>query len=108
MRNVVLRSERELFTTGNDLGNFSAQSKAEETPAHCLIRALANSTIPIVAAVQCKAVGIGTKMLLHCEYAVMADDAQLTTPFVDLALVPEAASSVLLPRRIGHARDVCT
>jgi enoyl-CoA hydratase/carnithine racemase len=57
-----------------------------------------------VAAVQGKAVGVGVTMLLHCDLVFVSDDAQLTTPFVNLALVPEAASSLLLPARIGHAR----
>jgi enoyl-CoA hydratase/carnithine racemase len=43
-------------------------------------------------------------MLLHCDLVFVAEDAMLTTPFVSLALVPEAASSVLLPARVGHAR----
>ncbi|MGM7669811.1 enoyl-CoA hydratase-related protein [Microbacterium sp. A93] len=68
------------------------------------LHALAASTTPIVAAVQGKAVGVGTTMLLHADYVVLAEGATLITPFVDLALVPEAASTVLLPQRIGHAR----
>ena len=57
-----------------------------------------------MAAVQGRAVGVGVTMLLHCDLVFVADDAVLTTPFVNLALVPEAASSLLLPARIGHAR----
>jgi len=60
--------------------------------------------VPVVAAVQGKAVGVGTTMLLHCDYVLLSEEAQLMTPFVNLALVPEAASSYLLPLRIGHAR----
>ncbi|GAA1128473.1 enoyl-CoA hydratase-related protein [Citricoccus alkalitolerans] len=68
------------------------------------LHALAACTTPMVAAVQGKAVGVGTTMLLHADYVVLAEDAQLITPFVDLALVPEAASTLLLPQRIGHVR----
>src|SRR5262249_48891194 len=59
---------------------------------------------PVVAAVTGLAVGVGTTMLLHCDLVYIAESARLTTPFVNLALVPEAASSILLPGRIGHAR----
>ena len=65
---------------------------------------LARASTPIVAAVQGRAVGVGTTMLLHCDLVFVAEDALLTTPFVNLALVPEAASSMLLPARIGHPR----
>jgi enoyl-CoA hydratase/carnithine racemase len=65
---------------------------------------LARAQKPIVAAVQGAAVGIGTTLLLHCDFVYAADDAQLSTPFVNLGLVPEAASSLLLPARIGYGR----
>lgn len=68
------------------------------------LHALAACSTPVVAAVQGKAVGVGTTMLLHADYVVLAEGAQLITPFVDLALVPEAASTLLLPQRIGHVR----
>jgi enoyl-CoA hydratase/carnithine racemase len=60
--------------------------------------------VPIVAAVQGRAVGVGATMLLHCDLVYVTADARLSVPFVNLALVPEAASSLLLPARIGHAR----
>lgn len=110
IRAVVLRSEGDTFTAGNDLADFAKQSagegaaSAEEKPVQRYIRALVNSSTPIVAAVQGKAVGIGTTMLLHCDYVLLTEDAQLSTPFVNLALVPEAASSRLLTQRIGHVR----
>ena len=63
-----------------------------------------NRSRPLVAAVQGRAVGIGTTMLLHCDLVVLAENALLSTPFVNLALVPEAASSLLMPLRIGYAR----
>lgn len=107
IRVLLLKAEGELFTAGNDLGDFVQYSNGnfpDERHVHRFLRALAITTLPIVAAVQGKAVGVGTTMLLHCDYVLMSDDAQLMTPFVNLALVPEAASSLLLPLRIGHSR----
>src|ERR1700727_2534394 len=74
------------------------------TAAGRFIANLGKATKPLVAAVQGNAVGIGTTMLLHCDLVYLADNARLITPFVNLALVPEAASSWLLPARIGHVR----
>jgi enoyl-CoA hydratase/carnithine racemase len=68
------------------------------------IRAIAEIEKPLIAAVQGRAVGVGTTMLLHCDYVVLAEDVRLSTPFASLGLVPEAASSMLLPARIGHLR----
>jgi enoyl-CoA hydratase/carnithine racemase len=69
-----------------------------------LLAALARAKTPLVAAVQGRAVGVGLTMLLHCDLVYVAEDAILSAPFVNLALVPEAASSLLLPARIGHVR----
>jgi len=66
--------------------------------------ALARAERPLVAAVQGVAVGIGTTMMFHCDYAVAATDARFSTPFVALGLVPEAASSLIAPRVMGHRR----
>jgi enoyl-CoA hydratase/carnithine racemase len=68
------------------------------------LSALARAQKPYVVAVQGLAVGIGVTMLMHFDLVYIAEDAKLTTPFVNLALVPEAASSWLLPARIGYAR----
>ncbi len=106
VRVVLIRAKGGMFTAGNDLIEFAAIRERSSGPRHVsrFLRALAAASKPIVAAVQGKAVGVGTTMLLHCDYVILADDAELITPFVDLALVPEAGSSLLLPSRIGHVR----
>lgn len=107
VRVVVVQGDGDSFTAGNDVGEFSAIAAGKgpaERHVHRFLRALAKSTVPIIAAVHGKAVGVGTTMLLHCDHVLLAQDAQLITPFVNLALVPEAASSYLLPLRIGHVR----
>lgn len=105
VRVIVLRGEGDMFTAGNDVVEF-AMTKPGDGPRHVtrFLHALADASKPLLAAVQGRAVGVGTTMLLHCDYVVVAEDAKLTTPFVNLGLVPEAASSLLLPARIGHLR----
>jgi enoyl-CoA hydratase/carnithine racemase len=98
-----------LLRAGNDIGEFAsvAMTGGKSDGERNVIRflhALARATRPLVAAVQGRAVGIGTTMLLHCDFVLLADNAQLSTPFVNLALVPEAASSLLMPARLGHVR----
>jgi enoyl-CoA hydratase/carnithine racemase len=106
IRVVLLSSEGDAFTSGNDLADFAgvAAGGREELQAARFIRALANAEKPLIAAVPGLAVGVGTTMLLHCDLVFVADTAKLSAPFVNLALVPEAASSLLLTARIGHAR----
>src|SRR5258706_10836060 len=107
VRVVLFQGDGDSFTAGNDLVDFSAQANGKDTGeslAFRFIRNLGKATCPLVAAVQVNAVGVGTTMLLHCDLVFLADTAKLMTPFVNLALVPEAASSWLLPARIGHVR----
>jgi enoyl-CoA hydratase/carnithine racemase len=107
IRVVLLQGEGDSFTAGNDLGDFAAQSQGKQQGEKHVFRFLGNlakATRPLVAAVQGNAVGVGTTMLLHCDLVYVAETARLMTPFVNLALVPEAASSLLLPARVGHAR----
>ena len=106
IRVVLLSSEGDAFTSGNDLSDFAgvAAGKGEELQAGRFIRALAQAEKPLIAAVPGLAVGVGTTMLLHCDLVFVAENAKLSAPFVNLALVPEAASSLLLTARIGHAR----
>jgi enoyl-CoA hydratase/carnithine racemase len=109
VRCILIQAEGDIFTAGNDLGDFAAINRAEASGSaprlvNPLLSALVKTSTPIVAAVNGRAVGIGTTLLLHCDLVFVSEDAVLTTPFVNLALVPEAASSLLLPARIGHAR----
>ena len=104
---ILFQGDGDSFTAGNDLADFAAQSKSnsdEESPAFRFIQTLGKALKPLIAAVQGNAVGIGTTMLLHCDLVYLAEGARLMTPFVNLALVPEAASSWLLPARVGHVR----
>lgn len=107
VRVLVFQAEGEIFSAGNDLGEFAAQSRNEGPAVRQVERFLRNlvaASKPLIAAVQGKSVGVGTTMLLHCDLVILAEDAQLLTPFVNLALVPEASSSLLMPLRIGHVR----
>jgi enoyl-CoA hydratase/carnithine racemase len=107
VRVVVFQADGDSFSSGNDLKDFAAQATGAFTGERHVMRFLKNlakATRPLVAAVQGQAVGVGTTMLLHCDLVFVSPDAKLTVPFVNLALVPEAASSLLLPARIGHAR----
>jgi enoyl-CoA hydratase/carnithine racemase len=110
VRVVLFLSTGDSFTAGNDLASFARQSEAPrrrtDAPSNVerFIRAIANTGKPIVAGVRGRAVGIGLTMLLHCDLVYVAEDAELSAPFVGLALVPEAASSLLLVARLGHVR----
>jgi enoyl-CoA hydratase/carnithine racemase len=107
VRVLLIRSEGDMFTAGNDVGEFAAMATGsfrDEPQVGRFLQALARSSRPLIAAVQGRAVGVGTTMLLHCDLVVLAENALLSTPFVNLALVPEAASSLLMPLRIGYAR----
>ncbi|PFG39652.1 enoyl-CoA hydratase/carnithine racemase [Georgenia soli] len=112
VRCILLRAAGDSFCAGNDLADFVAVGGAESdgaaapaaVAAFSFLRVLATARTPIVAAVQGRAVGIGLTMLLHCDLVHLAEDALLSAPFVDLGLVPEAASTLTLPARIGHVR----
>jgi enoyl-CoA hydratase/carnithine racemase len=94
------------FTAGNDLGDFlaTAQSGKFDENALAFLRALTATEKPMIAAVDGPAIGIGTTLLLHCDLVFATPQATFRTPFIDLGLVPEAASSLLVPARIGHQR----
>lgn len=91
------------FCAGNDLFDFAAPS-VEEAPVTRFLRGLATATKPLVAGVRGRAVGVGATMLLHCDFVYLAPSAELRFPFVDLGLVPEAGSTLLLPAAVGRRR----
>jgi enoyl-CoA hydratase/carnithine racemase len=103
-RLITIRGEGQDFTSGNDLMDFMAElpRDSDDIPVWRFLRALARNEVPILAAVQGNAVGIGTTMLLHCDLVIAEESARFSLPFVDLGLVPEAASTLLLPRLAGR------
>ena len=106
LRCLLITGHETGFCAGNDIGDFveMTTSGALGAPILRFLHALNRSEKPLVAAVAGRAVGVGTTMLLHCDHVVAAEDAMLSTPFVALGLVPEAASSLIAPRLMGHVR----
>jgi enoyl-CoA hydratase/carnithine racemase len=100
---VHLTGTGDAFTAGNDIADFARTDQAgEELPVHRFVRVLPQLRVPIVAAVNGLAIGVGTTLLLHCDFVYASEAATFHTPFVDLALVPEAGSSLLMPRQMGY------
>lgn len=103
VRAVLIYGRGGSFTAGNDLANFLTRGDGP-SPALGFIEAIALAEKPVVAAVEGHAVGVGTTMLFHCDFVYAAPSARFRMPFVDLGLVPEAASSYTVPARVGMAR----
>ncbi|MFY0527736.1 enoyl-CoA hydratase [Archangium gephyra] len=104
VRVVVLTGAAGAFTAGNDLKDFLEHPPTgESSPVFRFLAALAHHSRPVVAGVDGVAVGIGTTLLLHCDYVAASERAVFSMPFVNLGLSPEGASSVLLPRVAGLA-----
>jgi enoyl-CoA hydratase/carnithine racemase len=106
VRVITIQGEGQDFAAGNDLADFleAAPRLDNEIPVWRFLRSLATCETPIIAAVQGNCVGIGTTMLLHCDLVIADETTRFSMPFVDLALVPEAASSLLFPRLAGRRR----
>ena len=106
IRIITIEGQGEDFTAGNDLGDFLKEmpqpGSGEDLPVWRLLRALAKNQVPIIAAVHGNAVGIGTTMLFHCDFVMADEGCRFVMPFVDLGLVPEAASSLIFPGLAGR------
>ena len=109
VRAVLITGQPGVFTSGNDIEDFMSRppgqsSEGLDSPVFGFMKALLACDKPVVAAVTGAAIGIGTTLLLHCDLVYVADDARLAMPFVSLGLVPEFASSLLVPQLMGHRR----
>lgn len=109
VRAVLITGQPGIFSSGNDIEDFMSRGPGEGTanpdsPVFQFMRALTGIDKPVVAAVTGAAIGIGTTMLLHCDLVYVSDEARLAMPFVSLGLVPEFASSLVVPRLLGHVR----
>lgn len=105
IRAVVLTSEGDNFTGGNDISDFLEHPPtSDDSTVAAFLSAIHNFSKPLIAAVKGNAVGVGTTMLLHCDIVVASENAKFSLPFTSLGLVPEAGSSFLLPRMIGYHR----
>jgi len=105
IRAVLLRGASDCFTAGNDIVDFLEQPPNDlDNPVFQFMLSLLDCRKPVIAAVAGPAVGIGTTLLLHCDLVYVSRDARLRTPFVNLGLCPEFASSLILPRLLGQAR----
>lgn len=105
VRVVLLQGQPQVFSAGNDVNDFLQRPPNHpQAPVFDFLRALATLPKPLLASPCGPAVGIGTTMLLHCDLVFAGDNALFSMPFVNLGLCPEAASSLLLPRLMGHQR----
>jgi len=109
VRAVLITGQPGVFTSGNDIEDFMQRPPGQgsdglDSPVFRFMRALLECDKPVVAAVTGAAIGIGTTMLLHCDFVYVSDEARLAMPFVGLGLVPEYASSLLVPQLMGQRR----
>jgi enoyl-CoA hydratase/carnithine racemase len=105
IRCIMLAGAPGAFCAGSDIGDFQKRAEGGLEPVTIdFLHALARNQKPLVAAVGGLAIGIGTTMLFHCDHVIAGSNATFSTPFLKLALVPEAASTLLAPLRMGHAR----
>jgi enoyl-CoA hydratase/carnithine racemase len=105
IRAVVISSEGDSFTAGNDINDFANNPQMDEgSPVFNFLFAIHNFPKPLIASVHGRAVGIGTTMLMHCDIVTANPNTIFSMPFVSLGLVAEGGSSYLFPRLVGHAK----
>jgi enoyl-CoA hydratase/carnithine racemase len=105
IRVVLLSGSGDTFTSGNDIKDFQSRAATNEAShASPFLDALSSLATPLVAVVNGAAIGVGTTMLAHADLVIAARSARFIMPFTSLGLVPEAASSLLFPRLLGHQR----
>ncbi len=105
VRALLITGQPGVFTSGNDLEDFMQRPpQGAHSPVARFMHALIETDKPVVAAVTGTAIGIGVTLLLHCDFVYVSENAQLAMPFVGLGLVPEFASSLLMPMLMGHCR----
>jgi enoyl-CoA hydratase/carnithine racemase len=105
LRALIFTGSGDSFTAGNDLADFTSAGEAHgETPVGRFLRLISSAAKPVIAAVNGLSIGVGVTMLLHCDFGYASPNAVFRMPFVDLGLVPEAASSMLVPQLVGHRR----
>ena len=105
VRCVVITSQGDHFTSGNDIGDFMSNPPTEsDSDVAKFLGALLEFPKPLLAAVKGNAIGVGTTMLFHCDVVVAGPTAKFSMPFTSLGLVPEAGSSMLFPQLVGHQR----
>jgi len=105
VRCVVITSQGDHFTSGNDIGDFMSNPPTEsDSDVAKFLGALLEFPKPLLAAVKGNDIGVGTTMLLHCDVVVAGPSAKFSMPFTSLGLVPEAGSSMLFPQLVGHQR----
>lgn len=103
VRVVLFHGRPEIFAAGNDIDDFLNNPPSDDSaPVFAFLNNIARATKPLIAAVNGAAIGVGTTMLLHCDLVYVADNARFGLPFVPLGIIPEAASSLLMPLTAGY------
>lgn len=104
IKSVIISSTNQHFTAGNDLADFLSTEFNVDSNVIQFLLTLATYTKPLIAAVNGAVVGVGTTMLLHCDYIFAANDSKFSLPFIKLGLTPEGGSSLLLAQRCGDIK----